>query len=104
MKTCSSCGREWPDSARFCPVDGTPMAEPQTASTEKGVADSEPAPVQGQFSETKWFKKGAELQADIPPEQLDSATLCQMYEKTSEMSPVDEKQFSLRKKALVDND
>ena len=104
MKTCPSCGKEWPDSARFCPIDGTAMLEPQAPVVDRAGVDSDAAPAPGQFSETKWFKKGSELQADIPPEQMDSAALCQMYEKTSEMSPVDEKMFSLRKKTRADGD
>lgn len=40
MKRCPTCGRQWPDKGRFCPVDGTELqaeqpAEPQPALPAK---------------------------------------------------------------------
>jgi len=43
MKTCPKCQTEWPDSARFCPKDGTPIPDPvvETQSDVEADADLE---------------------------------------------------------------
>src|SRR5947208_3310471 len=31
MKVCSVCGKQWPDTTRFCPIDGTTLGETAAA-------------------------------------------------------------------------
>jgi hypothetical protein len=101
MKICPQCGKSWPDAARFCPVDGAviPVDMPSDAKPEREDSGMEPAPAIGQFSETKWFKKGEVVdEQDLPVETLGAGQLEQKYEKTSEFSAVDEEMFSLRRR------
>lgn len=101
MKICPQCGKSWPDAARFCPVDGTeiPDEKPVAKVQPSEPVNVEPAPGIGQFSETKWFKKGEVIaQDDLPIDALGVNQLERKYEKTSEFSIVDEEMFSLRRK------
>lgn len=101
MKICPQCGKSWPDAARFCPVDGAviPAGEPCEVKPVREDSSVEPAPAIGQFSETKWFKKGEVVgEQDLPVESLGAGQLERKYEKTSEFSAVDEQMFSLRRK------
>jgi hypothetical protein len=71
MKKCPKCGKEWPDSANFCPGDGTdmrpvaPLAEPTVEDDTDAYPDGdENSPDEeleldqqrrAGFSETQWF-------------------------------------------------
>lgn len=34
MKHCPKCNREWPDTGKFCPMDGTPLEDVEEAKEE----------------------------------------------------------------------
>jgi len=39
VKTCATCGAEWPDDTRFCPSDGSPLRPAEGTSLIGGVID-----------------------------------------------------------------
>ncbi|UCD24669.1 MAG: protein kinase, partial [Gemmatimonadota bacterium] len=39
MKTCTTCGAEWPDDTKFCPSDGSPLKVAEGASLIGGILD-----------------------------------------------------------------
>jgi hypothetical protein len=50
VKQCPKCKREWPDTGRFCPLDGAPLAlvvaEEQPTKPMPPVETTKPAPVE----------------------------------------------------------
>jgi hypothetical protein len=118
MKECPKCKRKWPDTGKFCPFDGTPLAEhqkpaePESLQSSKtqmievpadiaalkgklGTAEAAKKPKKG-FSETQWFMKALnpeDLEEVNPDSDLESAT--KKYEKTTEVATEVRKKFSL---------
>ena len=123
MKTCPKCRSEWPDSARFCPKDGTPMGD--AVVVEEDVAQEQPEEIeeikkqptqdvpdltpeeeekldqqrlQG-FSETQWF-----MLAQDPDKLKDAASTEDLFEMQDdydwddEISEEERSKFSLRGK------
>ncbi len=39
MKTCTTCGAEWPDDTKFCPGDGSPLQVAESTSLIGGILD-----------------------------------------------------------------
>jgi hypothetical protein len=52
---CTNCGTELPANSKFCPECGTPVASGDTVVEEVPVPESEPAPVESQVAERRFF-------------------------------------------------
>ena len=123
MRTCPTCGEEWPDHAKFCPTDGTPLGPPvekeapskEEASTAESadVADAVARPkvdddwADGDgdagddgFSDTQWFMAAVEEPEALKEEAtVDDLTEMQGKYKRDESIPEEVREkFSLRKK------
>lgn len=118
MKHCPKCKREWPDTGKFCPMDGTPLEdleedeEQEDLSTQVMDEDEEkaeaagdapaPAPVEAAegdvpFSETKWFMAGETVKdKEVEAEDRPLDDLQDVYKKTRQLPPDVRKKFSLK--------
>jgi len=47
MKVCPRCGRTWPDSGRFCPMDGAGLVPQAEAAPPPGPPEAPAAPAAG---------------------------------------------------------
>jgi len=122
MKICPTCDIEWPDSANFCPKDGTNLmgvpsvsqqrqeSRPEPKAEEAPVVAKEPgtstreqqlleqARAEG-FSETQWF-----MVAEDPEQLKHDMSTDELYDQQDkygwdESIPEEERaRFSLRKK------
>ena len=94
MKVCPKCGRQWPDKAKFCPVDGTPLKRKEESAASPPVEPEEPP--KKRFSETKWFMIGDHIKdEELTPEDIPTEDLEEVYKKTSELPPEIRKKYSL---------
>ena len=123
MRTCPTCGEEWPDRAKFCPTDGTPLGPPteKVAPSTEAASPAQPADVaeavarpkmdddwaedagdagDDGFSDTQWFMAAVEDPEQLKEEaSVDDLTEMQgKYERDESIPEEVREKFSLRKK------
>jgi len=119
MKTCPKCQNQWPDTGKFCPMDGTPLVAsdatqpvpstivppvsdaPESAHSKNTIimTPSDAPKPKKKFSDTKWFLLGDQIKdEDREPEEVPPDELQKMYKTTKEMPVEVRRKFSLEYK------